>query len=79
MGWSLQESDDLVQLRLLTLVCLEVYASGACTKMLEAEELMERALLLRDEARAMFDRATELALEYAKAKAKPVPEEDINW
>lgn len=73
----------LEELRRFTLVCLEGYAKGAVAKMLEAEELIAKGMDLRDEAKAMFARANELALEYAKAKASyvapPVPEEDIPW
>ncbi len=70
---------SLEELRQFTLVCLEGYSQAAVGKMLEAEALMVRALELREEAMALFARANQLALEYAQAKASPVPEEEPNW
>ncbi len=66
-------------MRQFTLVCLEGYAQAGLDKMMEAEELLVKAMALRDEAVALFARANQLALEYALAKAKPVPEEEPNW
>ncbi len=70
---------DLESLRKFTTVCLEVYAETAVQNMLEAERLVAKALELREQALMLFSRCNELAMDYAKEKAKPVPEEDINW
>jgi hypothetical protein len=71
------------QLKKLTLVCLEGYTGAAVNKMIEAENLFLKGLELRDEAKALFARANELALEYARESAKlaqVLPEEDdIAW
>ncbi len=74
-------SESHESLRQFTLVCLEGYSKAAVARMLEAEELVLRAMELRDEAKAMFARANELALEFARAKAVPMEpvEEDIAW
>ncbi len=63
----------------MTLVCLEGYSKAGVNKMLEAEALVSKALELREEAALLFNRCDVLALEFARAKASPVPEEEINW
>lgn len=72
-------SQSYEALRRMTLVCLEGYAKTGVSKMLEAEALVAKALELREEAAALFNRCDVLAIEFAQAKASHVPEEDIAW
>ncbi len=73
------------ELRIFTMTCMAGYSDAAVAKMLEAEELLCRGLALREEALALFARANQLALEYAKAKEQavqvqvPDQDEDIPW
>ncbi len=74
--------ETIEELLRFTLVCLKGYSAEAAKRMVEAEVLVEQALVLRDEAKAMFDRANQLAMEYAKLraahdKASPVPQ--VSW
>ncbi len=67
-----------------TLVVLEAYAAEGTRAMLESEALLVRALELRDWARAVFERANKLALEYATVKASQLatpPDSDpgLDW
>jgi hypothetical protein len=83
MESSSQSSGEREALKKLTLVCLEGYTGAAVNKMIEAENLFLKGLELRDEAKALFARANELALEYARESAKLAQvlpyEDDIAW
>ncbi len=72
-------SQSYEALRRMTLVCLEGYSKAGVQKMLEAEALVSKAMELREEAAMLFNRCDVLALEFAVAKASPVPEEEIDW
>lgn len=63
-------------------VLTKAYSDAATANMLEAEELICRAMELREQARMLFDRALRLAAGHA-AKYPMVqmlpPEEPIDW
>jgi hypothetical protein len=77
-------SEELEALRKFTLICLEGYAKAAVCRVKEANILREqaeamviRSMTMTDEAREMFARCNELALQYAKAKAAHVEEPEV--
>ena len=65
--------DEQETAQLGVLVLLEVYGEVGEAKMLEAEELILRALELRDEANAIFNRALRLAEGHCKKYPDPLP------
>jgi len=65
--------DEQETAQLGVLVLLDVYGEVGEAKMLEAEELILRALELRDEAKAIFNRALRLAEGHCKKYPDPLP------
>lgn len=72
MTESPSEDEDVVLnldgMRAFTAVTMEVYRQAAVANYAEAEELLERAMALRDAGHAILDRAATLAYEYAEAE-----------
>lgn len=63
---------------------LTVYRDAAMANYAEAEELINRALDLRDAGHAMLERAGQIAYQHALDEtvpevAQPGPEDDIAW
>jgi hypothetical protein len=56
----------------LLLVLMEIYGNAGTARMLEAERLIAAGMDMRDDAKAMFDRANELALEYARKPSQVI-------
>ena len=69
----MRDRDEQETAQLGVLVLLEVYGEVGEAKMLEAEELILRALELRDEAKAIFKRALRLAEGHCKKYPDPLP------
>ena len=70
--------------RTYTHAILTVYRDAALANYSEAEELINRALELRDASHAMLERAGQIAYQYAlddtvPEEAKLRPEDDIAW
>ncbi len=68
--------------RLFTVTMLEVYREAALANYAEAEELLSRALDLREAGHAMLDRASQLAFSHALDVDSPKPvdtEDDVDW
>lgn len=66
----------------VTILC-KVYADAGTANMLEAEELICRAMELREQARMLFDRAERLAMgfaaKYPMVQVLPAEEDSIDW
>ena len=63
-------------------ILCNVYAESAAARMLEAEELLCRAMELREEAKALFSRAERLAMGHAAKYpiVQMLPQDDgIDW
>ena len=75
-------SESYEDARKRTLVLMEVYSSAGVAHVLEAERMVQEAMERRDMARALFDRATALALEFSSLP-RDAPEldtyDDIPW
>ena len=75
-------SESWAEARDRTLVLMRVYRDSATAHVLEAERMVQEAMERRDMARAMFDRATALALEFSKVprdEPKVDTYDDILW
>jgi hypothetical protein len=66
-----EESDSVAELsldgmRVFTATTMEVYRQAALANYAEAEELLEKAIALREAGHALLDRAAVLAGQYAQ-------------
>lgn len=72
---------DATGKRLYTVAMLTIYREAALANYAEAEDLMHRALELREAGHALLERASQLTFQYAMETDMDdaVAEDDIAW